>query len=113
MNKYKSYIYTYNNIIISLRNMYKFVANKSKVINPNAIGNMNCAGWEDTVNAYVDSINIIDKIPNKQMQYIIYAVANGYTEDEIAQDLCCSQPNVNQLKNTIRKEIRYIQIYDI
>lgn len=71
---------------------------------------LNCAGWEDTIIAYVDSINIVNQIKSKANRYIIFATANGDTEEEMAWALNCSQQNINQYKFIISQIIRSLQI---
>jgi hypothetical protein len=87
-----------------------FAETKSKVINPNASGNsLNCAGWEMIVNSWVDAEYIVNQIYDYDKKYIINATAKGFTEDEISQDLNCSQPNINKKKYTINRLIRRLQ----
>ena len=80
------------------------------MVNPNMLSSgMNSAGWEDSIISWCDAEFIVNQIHDTDKLYIIYATANGFTEDEIAQELCCSQQNISRLKSKIKYIIRRLQ----
>ena len=105
-----SYIYSFKDIVRSLIGKLCFANTKSKIINPNIISTgMNCAGWEDSVISWCDAEYIVNLIYDTEKQYIIYATVNDYTEEEIAQELCCNQSTINRNKHKIESLLRSLQ----
>lgn len=105
-----NYTYTFQSIVKALICQLCFAPTKSKMVNPNVIssGSSN-AEWEDKIISWVDAEKLVNQIHDPEKQYIIYATANGFTEEEISQDLCLTQMKINRLKGKISYLIRRLQ----
>lgn len=103
----ESYNYRYKDIIKYLIKKLHLTETKSKYINPNVITSyINQSGFEDTIICYVDVIYLLKRLYNPFLEAIALYTALGFTEDDIAAQLGCSQANINYHKKSINRKLR-------
>ena len=54
-------------------------------------------------------MKLLKKINDPVKEYIMVKTSMGFTEDEIAAELGCSQANINRYKVRINKDLRIVQ----